>query len=155
MTRLRGTTPADPGDTGAPDPALAAALATGDGARVAVALLRARLLVPVVAMPGAGEAEMAVPALVDAGGRRALPVFSGVGALAAWRADARPVPMPGARAVAGAAAEGYDAVVLDVAGPQPQSFEAADLATLAAAAQALLANPGADIAFAPDPESPT
>jgi hypothetical protein len=127
-------------DTGAPDPRLVAGLAAGDAGTVRVALLSARLLVPVVAM---GEestgAEMAVPGLVGADGRRALPVFSGVEALAAWRSDARPVPMSGAQAVAAAQDEGYAALVLDVAGPVSHVVETADLAVLAAAARRLLA----------------
>jgi hypothetical protein len=127
-------------DAGVPDPRLVAGLAAGDAGTVRVALLSARLLVPVVAM---GEestgAEMAVPGLVGADGRRALPVFSGVEALAAWRSDARPVPMPGAQAVAAAQDEGYAALVLDVAGPVSHVVETADLAVLAAAARRLLA----------------
>ena len=143
--RLPGTTPAAPDDTGAADPALAAALADGSRAAVARALLTARLLVPVVALPSAGDAEMAVPALVDGDGRRALPVFSSYDALRAWQPDARPVPMTGARVLAGAAAEGYDGVVLDVAGPVSHTLDGDDLATLAAAAQVLVAHPGATI----------
>lgn len=120
--RLPGTTPADPDDDGTVDPALAAAITAGDSGEVGAVLLSARLLVPVVAMPADGEADMAVPALVNADGRRALPVFSSYDALRAWRADARPVPMSGARVMAGARAEGYDGVVLDVAGPHPFTF---------------------------------
>ena len=148
--RLPGTTPAAPDDTGAADPALSAALAAGDDGEVATALLTARVLVPVVALPSAGDAEMAVPALVDAAGRRALPVFSSYDALRAWQPDARPVPMTGARVVAGAAAEGYDGVVLDVAGPASRTFAGDQLATLAAAAQALAANPDARIEVLPE-----
>jgi len=73
-------------------------------------------------MPNDGEADMSVPALVNEAGKRALPVFSSYDALRAWRADARPVPMTGARVMAGARAEGYDGVVLDVAGPRPHTF---------------------------------
>jgi hypothetical protein len=120
--RLPGTTPAAPDDDGRCDPSLAAVLASGDANDVGVALLGARLLLPVLALPGDGEAEMAVPALVNADGGRALPVFSSYDALRAWRADARPVPMSGAGVMAGARAEGYDGVVLDVAGPHPFTF---------------------------------
>ena len=144
--RLPGTTPASPDDSGAPDPALLEALAIGDAVRTNVRMLEARLLVPVVAMPSdVGDAEMAVPALVAADGRRALPVFSSYDALRAWRSDARPVPMSGARVVAGAAAERYDGVVLDVAGPIPHTVEGAALQTLARAASAYLSNPDASI----------
>ena len=120
---IPGTTPSAPDDNGEVDPVLAPLLATGTSEDVGVALLGARLLVPVVAVKAeVGDADMAVPALVNADGRRALPVFSSYDALRAWRPDARPVPMSGARVMAGARAEGYDGVVLDVAGPRPFTF---------------------------------
>lgn len=147
--RLPGTTPASPDDTGEIDPGLAAALATGEDAAVAMALLKARLLVPVIALPSSGDAEMSVPALVSEDGRRALPVFSSYDALRAWQPDARPVPMRGARVLAGAAGEGYDGVVLDVASPHAHTIAGDALATLAAAAEALASNPGASIEILP------
>jgi hypothetical protein len=111
-------------DTGRADPELAAALASGDVPAIRAALLAARVLVPIVAL---GEestaAEMAVPRLVGADGRHALPVFSSYDTLRAWRADARPVPMPGAQAVAAAVSEGYAALVLDIAGPAAHTIE--------------------------------
>lgn len=119
---IPGTTPAAPDDGGEVDPALEPLLATATTEEIGVALLNARLLVPVVAMKSEGDADMAVPALVNEAGKRALPVFSSYDALRAWRADARPVPMTGARVMAGARAEGYDGVVLDVAGPRPHTF---------------------------------
>jgi hypothetical protein len=66
-------------------------------------------------------------------------VFSSYDALRAWRPDARPVPMSGARVLAGAAQEGYDAVVLDVAGPVAVVVEGAELTALAPAAAQVLA----------------
>ena len=119
---LPGTTPAAPDDEGGVVPALAPLLATGTTEEVGLALLGARLLVPVVALPADGEADMAVPALVNEAGKRARPVFSSYDALRAWQPDARPVPMSGARVMAAARAEGYDGVVLDVAGPHPFTF---------------------------------
>ena len=103
--RLPGTSPASPDDVGDAHPGLAAALASGDSTAIASCLLACRLLVPVVAMPGEGDADMAVPALVAPDGRRALPVFSSYDALRAWQPDARPVPMPGLRVMAGAGAD--------------------------------------------------
>jgi hypothetical protein len=136
---LPGVTPADPDDAGGADPQLKAALEAGDVAVVRGLLLTTRLLVPVVAMPVEGsEAEMAVPALVHADGARALPVFSSYDALRAWRADARPVPMSGARVFAGAAAEGYAAVVVDLAGPAAHAIDDEDLEHLAETARRLL-----------------
>jgi hypothetical protein len=115
-------------DRGDADPRLVAALESGDVAAVRETLLEVRVLVPVVAVAGSGSeaeagAEMAVPRLVNDEGRHALPVFSSYDALRAWRPDGRPVPMPGSQAVAAAISEGYDAIVLDVAGPISCSME--------------------------------
>lgn len=159
---LPGVTPADPGDTGEADPALLAALAAAaDGpvqeAAARTALLTARLLVPVVAVAVARdevtgadtEAEMAVPALIGADGRRALPVFTSYDALRAWRPDARPVPMPAARVLAGAVGEGYDAVVVDVAGPGMHVLDGADLGSLAEAAARMVVGEAAAVVVVP------
>ncbi|HEX3824388.1 MAG TPA: SseB family protein [Mycobacteriales bacterium] len=111
-------------DTGKADPRLTAALASGDLVAIREALLIARVLVPVVALGDQSDAvEMAVPRLVGADRRHALPVFTSYDALRAWRPDARPVPMPGEQAIAGAVAEGYAAVVIDVAGPVTHTVE--------------------------------
>ena len=119
------TVPAPPtGDAGDADPTLAAALAHGDLSAVRQAILHARLLVPVIASGEESTAvDMAVPRLIGADGRHALPVFSCYDALRAWRAQARPVPMAGEQAMAAAVAEGYEAVILDVAGPIPYVLE--------------------------------
>ena len=130
---LPGVTPSAPDDRGEPDPELAAALAAGDRAAVHARLPQARLLVPVVAVPSEGEADMAVPTLVNAAGRRGLPVFTGLASLAEWRADARPVPMTGARVIAAALEERYDGLVIDVAGPASFVLEPAELRLLARA----------------------
>ena len=131
--RLPGTTPADPSDTGDADDELAAALAAGDVDRVHARLPQSRLLVPVVAVPAEeGEADMAVPLLVNSDGARALPVFTCLTSLQSWRADARPVPMPGSRVIEAAIAEHYDGVVVDVAGPISFTVQAANLARLLA-----------------------
>lgn len=148
---IPGTTPAAPGDDGAADPELAAALTAGGAARIGLAMLHARLLVPVVAVRTDGEADMAVPALVGGDGRRALPVFSCVETLLAWRPDGRPVPMAGTRVLAAAPAEGYDGVVLDVAGPVSHTLQGRDLHALATAARALLHNPRARVAVTDGP----
>ena len=117
-----------------------------DVAAVVAALVGTRVLVPVLAHeaghgpgepseqdggagPGDGaahaddagngdrEGSTAVVALRVPDGRTALPVFTGVAALAAWRTDARPVPAEIARAAASALAEGWQVMVLDPAGP--------------------------------------
>ena len=132
------------GDQGEGDPALLAALAAyaaepGRSPAVVWALSRARVLVPVVAVlteaaeAGAGpgrhralhteklrrekSTDMALVTIAGPDGRRALPVFTSLASLAAWRADARPVPVEAVRAAVSAAAEGAEALVIDPAGP--------------------------------------
>ena len=72
--------------------------------RAVAALCTTRVLVPVVAtatrvgttaggLASDKEADMAVVMLEAADGRRALLAFTGLDALKAWRADARPVPV--------------------------------------------------------------
>jgi SseB protein N-terminal domain len=133
LPELPGVTPSDPDDRGQPDPELAAALVADDRAAVHARLPHVRLLVPVVAVASDGEADMAVPTLVNASGRRGLLVFSGLAALTEWRADARPVPMSGARVIAAALEERYDGLVIDVAGPAAFVLEPAELRLLARA----------------------
>ena len=91
------------------------------------AVRAARFVVPVVAEPTevdtTGEhtvdtrVDLAAVTLVAPDGQRALPVFSGTAALAAWDATARPVPVTPARAAQAAVSEGCDVIVVDVAGP--------------------------------------
>ena len=115
-------------DTGAADPTLLAALAApGDDVALMAAIEAARFVVPVVAEPteldtgGAhtvdAQVDLAAVTLVAPDGQRALPVFSGTAALAAWDPDARPVPVTPARAGQAAVSEGCDVIVVDVAGP--------------------------------------
>ena len=115
-------------DTGEADPALLAALATpGRDLALMAAVRAARFVVPVVAEPTevdrAGEhtvdtrVDLAAVTIVAPDGQRALPVFSGTAALAAWDATARPVPVTPARAAQAAVSEGCDVVVVDIAGP--------------------------------------
>lgn len=114
-------------DDGSADPALAAVLAEheagrADLAEVVAALARTRVLVPVLAheAPGDGEhreASTTVVAVQAPDGRTALPVFTGVAALSAWRPDARPMPAQAPRAAASALAEGWPLLVLDPGGP--------------------------------------
>jgi hypothetical protein len=122
-------------DDGSADPRLVSALAAGDRARVAAALVDARLLVGVVALPGeqaASEGEMALALLEAASGTRALPVFSSVTTLARWRSDARPVPRAARELAVAVRAERLAALVLDVAGPVPWTLEDEEIDALAA-----------------------
>lgn len=125
------------GDDGSTDPHLAPALTRRDAAQrlrdVVDALPRARLLVPVVAhlderadpVPGAGgmpiagekQASAAMVTVAAPDGRAAMPVFSGMAALRQWRADARPVPVPGPQAALASVTEADGLLVLDPGGP--------------------------------------
>jgi len=131
-------------DDGSADPAAAAALAAfaagaGSERDALLALAAARLLVPVVAElgddgreAGGGEksSDMALPTLVGRDGRRAVPAFTSVAALARWQPSARPMPA-GADLVWRAAAADACSVIIDVAGPVPLAVEGARLAALA------------------------
>src|SRR5262249_49966455 len=138
-----------------------AAYADGTGSEHAalLALAAARLLVPVVAVPGPGgpggpggdggtgsppmrggipggrppgasRAAVAVPTLTGTDGRIAIIAFTGTETLSRWQEDARPVPVPARRVWAAAHAEA-DAAVIDVAGPVPLVIEGARLRALA------------------------
>jgi hypothetical protein len=135
VTTGRELPPSSPfaADDGSQPVALGRALAgTLDGTAtvldVVTELAGARVLVPVMAEAEACEvtdaglvvdrqASNGVVALRAPDGRTALPVFSGVAQMAAWRADARPVPATAQRAAASAVQEGWDLLVLDPAGP--------------------------------------
>ncbi|BDO42529.1 SseB family protein [Cellulomonas sp. NTE-D12] len=121
-------------DDGSADPALAAvvgAYAAGRSslADVVAALSGTRVLVPVLAHAevsaeqaaaehaGDSTASAGVVGLQIADGRTALPVFSSVATLAAWRPDARPVPAEASRAAQSAVSDGWPVLVLDPAGP--------------------------------------
>jgi len=93
------------------------------------AVAQARLLVPIVVAPhvaprvepgevdDSGELEkstdMAVVTLTMADGQRGFPVFSGVAALSAWKATARPSPVTASRAAQAAVTERCDVMLLD------------------------------------------
>ena len=147
MQGLTVAEPRFPGDDGAAEPAVLAALAAyaaGQGSEHAAltALARSRLLVPVVAMPAGEQAEagdqggeksteMALPTMVAQDGSRAVLAFTCLDALQRWRSDARPVPVPAASAWLAGTQEA-DAVVIDVAGPVTFAVDGARLAALAA-----------------------
>lgn len=126
-------------DTGAADERLAALLAAHrtsasggrdeevDPAQLVAAVARARLIVPVVAVAGEVDhssglpvdttSDMASVTLVAPDGVRALPVFTSTAALAAWKADARPVPVSAQRAALAAVQEGCSVIPLDLPAP--------------------------------------
>lgn len=139
--------PGFPNDDGAGDPDLRSALAAyaadpSHQVDVLLALPTARLLVPVVAVLGEVEvdaqglahdktSDMATALLTGQDGRQALLAFTGLDTLAAWRADARPVPVTAALAATSAIQEGAAALVLDVAGPTTYAVEGEVLEGLA------------------------
>ncbi|WP_432486964.1 SseB family protein [Kineococcus sp. SYSU DK018] len=97
-------------------------------ARVVAQLAATRVFAPVVAVLGeqdvvaagpAGDksADMALALLTQPDGRRGLPLFTDLDALGAWRSDARPVPVPAARAALSGVQERCEVLVLDPAGP--------------------------------------
>ena len=107
-----------------------------------LALPAARVLVPVVAVLGEVEvddrglahdktSDMATALLTGQDGRQALLAFTGLDTLAAWRADARPVPVSASVAAQSAIQEGAAALVLDVAGPTTYAVEGDVLDALA------------------------
>jgi hypothetical protein len=141
-------------DDGSADPALTAVLADHAAGRAGVddvlaALAGARLLVAILPHgresapvdeasraaydPAASRA--AVIGIAAGDGRAAMPVFTSVAALTAWRADARPVPTPAAQAAQGALAEGWQLLVLDPAGPVTVRLPRPAVVALAAGAQ--------------------
>ncbi len=139
-----GTASADyAGDRGDPDPALRAVLATAGGQagylRAVAELCTARFLLPVVALGDDGgdgpvpdrHAELRAVQLRAADGTLAMPAFTGLDALSAWRADARPVPCRLDEVAAAAVEAGAVAVLVDLAGPSPLVIEGELLAQLA------------------------
>lgn len=118
------TVPAGQGDSGEADPGLAAVIGSHDLDRLPAVFARARLFVAVEprlveADLGTGAdklSEMVLVTLRRPDGATAVPAFSSVAALAAWRASARPVPVMGSTLAAEACRLGHSTVVLDIGG---------------------------------------
>lgn len=131
------------GDDGAPPPELGPAVRrvreaalSGDAAALAEAhaeailvLSRCRLLVPLLAEAGdvgltpdgrtvEKTQELSIVTIAAPDGRRAMPVFGSVGAMRAWNAEARPIPVPGPQAALAAAQEGTDLIIVDPGSPE-------------------------------------
>lgn len=97
-------------------------------ARVVERLAKTRVLVPVLASLDKEdftedghkfdkEASAGIVALEAPDGRKALPVFTSVAAMARWRKDARPVPVDAVRAALSAVSEDWALLVVDPASP--------------------------------------
>jgi hypothetical protein len=84
-----------------------------------------------VEMPVSSGVEMATALLTGQDGRQALLAFTSLETLAAWRPDARPVPVAAPLAARSALQEGAAALVVDVAGPTTYVVEGAMLEGLA------------------------
>ena len=136
------------GDDGAADPVLTQALVaySADPDRLHPATLAAlqhtRVLVPVVAVLGEVEydeqglphdktSDMAAVLMRGRDGRTALLAFTGTESLHRWNPEARPVPVPVAKAAEAALQDGAAALVVDVAGPTMFVVEEDDLRSLA------------------------
>jgi hypothetical protein len=116
-------------DDGSADPQLLAALKAfhdrrGDETAIVEAYRRARLLIPLVADRGDTGVgahglvvdktqELSIVTVAAPDGRRVLPVFTSVAAMARWDAAARPVPADGARTAVAASADDTDLIVVD------------------------------------------
>ena len=149
-----------PGDDGLATPGTRRLLAAAVQQATPNAYLRAiaalcgdRLLVPVVAtatrlgetvggLSSDKEAEMSVVMLQAGDGRRAMLAFTGLDALQAWQADARPVPVTIDLAAQTARSEGVAAVLIDFAGPHPLVVEGEVLDQLAAGHRLVETEPG-------------
>jgi hypothetical protein len=123
------------GDDGAVPPELAAALVAYAAdptlrSRTMSVLQHARLLVPVVAVPGEESADMATVLIRRPDGRTALLGFTGADPLRRWNPEARPVPVPARRAAQAALQEGADTLLVDAAGPTTFVVDGEDLAAL-------------------------
>lgn len=139
--------PQFPGDDGAVQPALAAAL--GDDLAVLQALPDARVFVPIVPLlgdtPVGGDknADMAAVLMTGADGRQGLLAFSSVATMAAWDPSARPVPVLGRDAALAAVDEGASAVLLDLGSPSFSVVEHDDVQHLASGHRLVLSEVGA------------
>lgn len=112
-------------DAGESDAELLRLLDAGDEKAWMTRLAQARLLVPIVAAPTEVDTsgdhavekstDMAVVTLTAPDGTKALPVFSGLDALAAWDAGARPSPVRASFAAQAAISEHCDVLLLDMA----------------------------------------
>lgn len=131
------------GDTGEADSRLRELL--GDPERYAAQreivdrLADGRLLIPIVANLDEKDADgadkhshMATVTITDDQGHKALLCFSGVDAVAGWRADARPIPVAGVEAAQAALQEDCAALLIDIAGPTRYALAGTGLWALAA-----------------------
>ncbi|MBK0420904.1 SseB family protein [Leucobacter sp. CSA2] len=93
------------------------------------AFRESRVLVPMLAEAGdfgttpegrtvEKSQELSIVTVGAPDGRRVLPVFSSVAAMAKWHPEARPIPVPGGQAALAAVQEETDLIILDAASPE-------------------------------------
>nr|WP_209905370.1 SseB family protein [Brachybacterium sacelli] len=121
-----------PGDDGSAPPELARALSAHRGGEdphrqaLVAALAAGRVLVPIMAVAtgtdttahgvtGDNGADMAMVSITAPDGSTVLPIFTSVAQLAAWRTDARPVPVVAPQAAQAAVQEACTALLVDAA----------------------------------------
>jgi len=117
------------GDDGSCPRPLAELLASADLDQVAFlnALRDQRLLIPLLAYLGEGEigpngvmvdksADLAIVAVKTPDGKTAIPAFTSVAQLQAWKPEARPVPVDARKVALACASEGHERLVIDPAG---------------------------------------
>jgi hypothetical protein len=91
------------------------------------ALRDQRLLIPLVAQLGEGEvgpnglmveksADLAIVAVKTPDGKSAIPAFTSVAQMQAWKPEARPVPVDARKIALACASEGHERLVIDPAG---------------------------------------
>lgn len=128
-------------DQGEADAVLRAALTKGIPEQWMPLLAQSRLLVPIVAAPGEVDdsgplaveksTDMAVVTLTASDGLKALPVFTGLDALAAWDPSARPSPVQTSFAAQAALAEECHVLLIDMASDHRQVLNTGMLLALA------------------------
>ena len=117
------------GDDGSCPSALAELLAAERLDQVAFlnSLRDQRLLIPLVAQLGEGElgpngllveksADLAIVAVKTPDGKSAIPAFTSVAQMQAWKPEARPVPVDARKIALACASEGHERLVIDPAG---------------------------------------
>ena len=91
------------------------------------ALREQRLLIPLVAALGEGEvgpngllveksADLAIVAVKTPDGKTAIPAFTSVAEMTAWKPEARPVPVSAPKVALACASEGHERLVINPAG---------------------------------------
>lgn len=96
-----------------------------------LALSASRVLIPLLAEAGdlgvtpegrtvEKTQELSIVTIAAPDGRRVMPVFSGVAAMRAWNAEARPIPVPMPQAALAAAQEQTDLIIVDPGTPQAE-----------------------------------